>query len=102
MLETILGIYWNWYYTITLIGTGIISFLAGYYERKNTVMNNKGVRFYKPKDNLCAVWDDKEKTSFQFYSVDEATKILKLLNTLYYKEEISHAERERPTHKIET
>jgi len=85
--------YWDWYWTFALIGTSLVSFSLGYYERKLTMKRVKGVRFYKPKDNLCAVYDRDKKLTYQQHSVETADILLKTLNQLYYKEEISRAKR---------
>lgn len=66
----------------------MVSFLAGYNERKLTMKRNKGVRFYKPKENLCAVYDAEKKVTYQQFSVKAADILLNTLNVLYYKEEI--------------
>ena len=81
--------YFEWWYAITITATALISFLSGYYERKLSRKRMKGVRFYKPKDNLCAVYDAEKKLTYWQFSVDSATELLKTLNQLYYKEEIS-------------
>jgi len=87
--------YWDWYYSITITGVALISFIAGYHQRKLTMARNKGVRFYHPKDNLCAVYDAVDKHIFQMHSVKAATKLLKTLNKLYYSEEIKKCQMQK-------